>query len=89
MQVLAQKGIKKWPGKIHPKSRENPDQIFDRISKFQNLNFFRETSFWPNFEKNLLTVRCDLAEISADIGKNLLKMMTKNRIVNAGFGSKR
>ena len=73
MQVLAQKCVKKWPGKIHPKSRENPDQIFDRISKFQNLNFFRETSFWPNFEKNLLTVRCDLAEIAADIGKNLLQ----------------
>ena len=82
MQVLAQKCVKKWPGKIHPKSRENPVQIFDRILKSQNLNFFRETSFWPNFEKNLLTVRCDLAEISADnpnsvnylqnFGKNLL-----------------
>ena len=66
MQVLAQKCVKKWPGKIHPKSRENPVQIFDRILKSQNLNFFRETSFWPNFEKNLLTVRCDLAEIAAD-----------------------
>ena len=94
MQVLAQKGVTKWPGKIHPKSRENPVQIFDRILKSQNLNFFRETSFWPNFGKNLLTVRGDLAEIAADnpnsviylqnFGKNLLT----NQTFLIGFGQK-